>query len=287
MSPTSWKLGLVLLTFSGLISAPCAAQLSAGGSVRLVQPYVWRGITRANGPSLQLEGSAGFGLAKGTLSAGVWSNLELGEARSSWLSNLGDERPGMSELNYWVRYAFHFNNTTLFGGAIRYEYQGDSPAVPFSEHASTTEVFAGVQLNKGRMVPQFTAYVDVDQVQGLYLESALAVHILQLSRRLPVILYLNTLLGFSVLEGPNDNDGSEIALFQKESFTHLDLSLAFNVILSRRHALTFDVEPHFELKFDDATRPTGPDPDDVHHQQVWVTMAFSFHPVLLRGHQGR
>jgi hypothetical protein len=287
MSASAWKCSLVLLGLAGMLSNPCRAQLSAGGSVRVVHPYVWRGITRANGPSLQVEGSAGLGLAKGTLSAGIWANVELGEDRSSWLSNLGIDRPGLSEIDYWGRYAFHFDNTTLFAGAIHYEYRGDDPTALFTEHASTTEAFAGVQLNRGRLVPQFTAYVDVDEVEGLYLESALAVHILQLSPRLPIILYFNTLVGFSVLEGRNDGDATEIALFQRESFTHLDLSLALNVVLSRKHAITFDVEPHFELKFDDATRRTGPDPDDVHRQQVWLTLAVSFHPVLVRGHQGR
>jgi hypothetical protein len=268
-----------------LASVPCNAQLSAGGSVRLAQPYVWRGLTRANGRSLQIEASAGVGLAKGTLSAGVWANLELGDRRTSWLSDLGTDRPGVSEVNYWGRYAYHFGNTTLFAGAIVYDYRGQPPGL-FSDDR-TTEVFSGVQLNRGRLVPQVTAYFDVGRVEGMYLESALALHIIQLSRRLPVILYLNTLLGFSVFEGPNDDVPSEVALFHEESFTHLDLSLALNIVLSRKHAVTLDLEPHVELKFDDATQRVGPGPDDIHHQQFWLTMAFSFHPVLLSGHQGR
>jgi hypothetical protein len=260
------------------------AQLSAGGSIRMVRPYVWRGLTRANGPSLQLEGSAGVGLAAGTLSGGVWANIELGDERASWRSGLGADRPGLSEVDYWGRYALHFSSTTLFGGAIRYEYRGDDPAQPFSESASTTELFAGVQLNRGRLVPQVTAYLDVGRVQGLYLEGAAAIHITQLSQRLPVIVYLNTLLGFSVLQGVNPSDPSEVALFERESFTHLDLSLALNGVLSRRHAITLDVEPHFEVKFDGATRQTGPAGSGPRRQQFWITMAFSFHPVLLRGH---
>ena len=277
------RVGLVLVALC-LVNVPCSAQLSAGGSVRLVQPYVWRGLTRANGPSLQLEGSAGVGLAKGTLSAGVWANLELGDPRSR-LSDLGTDRPGISEANYWGRYALHFGNTTLFSGAIVYDYRGQGPGL-FSDDR-TTELFGGVQLNRGRLVPQVTAYFDVGRVEGMYLESALALHIIQLSRRLPVILYFNTLLGFSVFEGPNDEVPGEVALFQEESFTHLDLSLALNVVLSRKHAVTLDLEPHVELKFDDATQRVGPAPGDFHHQQFWLTMAFSFHPVLLSGHRGR
>jgi hypothetical protein len=287
MSHLTWNRAALVLGAVVLAASPGHAQLSAGGSVRVAHPYVWRGLTRANGPSLQLEGSAGVGLAKGTLSAGVWTNVELGEARASWRSDLGAERPGLSEVDYWGRYALHFGNTTLFGGAIHYEYRGDSPAVPFSESASTSEVFAGVQLNRGRMVPQFTAYVDVDRVKGLYLESALAVHIVQLSRRLPIILYFNTLLGFSVLEGPNDESPDQIALFQDESFTHLDLSLSLNGVISRKHAITVDVEPHLELKFDEAARLTGPNPLSPKRQQFWLTMAFSFHPVLIAGHGGK
>jgi hypothetical protein len=265
-------------------AVPGHAQLSAGGSLRLAQPYVWRGITRANGRSLQLEASAGIGLAKGTLSAGVWANLELGDPRASWLSDLDGDRPGVSEVNYWGRYAFHFGNTTLFTGAIVYDYRGQTSS-SFAD-GRTTELFSGVQLNRGRLVPQVTAYFDVGRVQGMYLESALALHIIQLSRRLPVILYLNTLLGFSVFEDPNEDVPSEVALFHEESFTHLDLSLALNVVLSRKHAVTLDLEPHVEVKFDDATRRVGPGPD-IHHQQFWLTMAFSFHPVLLSGHQRR
>jgi hypothetical protein len=283
MSPSLWNRAILLSVALGFVVRPVAAQLSAGGSVRMVHPYVWRGLTRANGPSLQLEASAGLGLAKGTLSAGIWSNLELGEPRASRLSNLGSDRPGLSEIDYWARYALHFDNTTLFGGGIYYEYRGDDPAAPFTEHASTTEVFAGVQLNRGRLVPQVTAYLDVDQVRGLYLEGALAAHLVQFSRRLPIILYFNTLLGFSVFEGPDNDDPQEVALFQDESFTHLDLSLALNIVLSRKHAVTVDLEPHLEAKFDQATRRTGPGAGDVHQQQFWVTMAFSFHPVFWRG----
>ena len=275
----------ILLAALILAPDPCAAQLSAGGSIRLVSPYVWRGLTRANGRSLQLEGSAGVGLAKGTLSAGVWANLELGDPRTSWRSDLGDDRPGVSEINYWGRYALNFGNTTLFAGAIVYDYRGKAPG--FFSDDRTTEAFGGVQLNRGRLVPQVTAYFDIGRVEGMYLESALALHIIQLSRRLPVILYLNSVLGFSVFEGPNEDVPAEVALFQKDSFTHLDLSLALNVVLSRKHAVTLDLEPHFEVKFDDATRRVGPGPDDIHHQQFWLTMAFSFHPVLLSGHQGR
>ena len=121
----------------------------------------------------------------------------------------------------------------------------------------------------------------------MYLESALALHLIQLSRRLPIILYFNTVLGFSVFEGPNEDVPDEVALFQEESFTHLDLSLALNIVLSRKHAVTLDLEPHFEVKFDAATERVGPGPDDIHHQQFWLTMAFSFHPVLVSGHQGR
>lgn len=281
------RTGLVL-GICGLIAQPCSAQLSAGGSVRLAQPYVWRGLTRANGPSLQLEGSAGLGLAMGTLSGGVWANIELGEPRASRLSELGADRPGVSEVNGWGRYALNFGATTIFGGAIHYDFRGDSANPSFGSGASTTEVFGGVQLNRGRMVPQFTAYVDVHRVKGLYLEGALAVHILQFSRQLPVILYLNSVLGFSVLEGPNGDDPLEIARFQKESFTHLDISLSLNAVISRKHAVTFDLEPHLELKFDEATRRIGPGLDDQsRHQQFWMSMAFSFHPVLIRGHRGR
>lgn len=280
------RAGLVI-GLLGLIAPPCPAQLSAGGSLRLAHPYVWRGLTRANGPSLQMEGSAGLGLAIGTLSAGVWTNLELGEPRDSRLSELGADRPGVSEVDAWGRYALNFGATTVFGGVIHYDFRGDvSPS--FGSGGSTTEVFAGVQLNRGRLVPQFTAYADVHRVKGLYLEGSLAAHILQFSRGLPVILYLNSVLGFSVLEGPDPDDPLEIARFQEESFTHLDLSLSLNAVISRKHAVTFDLEPHFELKFDEATRVTGPDLESQsRRQQFWMTMAFSFHPVLIRGHRGR
>jgi len=77
------------------------AQVYAGLDATLTSPYVWRGITRANGWVAQPEGFLSAKAGGGFLSAGAWASYELGAAGPNDLSDLGAGQAGLAELDYW------------------------------------------------------------------------------------------------------------------------------------------------------------------------------------------
>ena len=68
-----------LLPALGLPSPACA-QGYLGLDATLSSPYVWRGVTRANGWVAQPEGFVSVKAGGGFLAAGAWASYELGRA---------------------------------------------------------------------------------------------------------------------------------------------------------------------------------------------------------------
>src|SRR6266542_1526600 len=77
-----------LLPALGLPSPACA-QVYLGLDATLSSPYVWRGVTRANGWVVQPEGFVSLKAGGGFLSGGVWASYELANAGPNDLSDLG------------------------------------------------------------------------------------------------------------------------------------------------------------------------------------------------------
>src|SRR5712691_4037331 len=88
-----------LLPALGLPS-PAYAQVYLGLDATLSSPYVWRGLTRANGWVVQPEAFVSLKAGGGFLSGGVWASYELASAGPNDLSDLGTGGAGLAELNY-------------------------------------------------------------------------------------------------------------------------------------------------------------------------------------------
>src|SRR5439155_22270112 len=62
------------------LPGPAGAQGYLGLDATLSSPYVWRGVTRANGWVAQPEGFVSVKAGGGFLAAGAWASYELGRA---------------------------------------------------------------------------------------------------------------------------------------------------------------------------------------------------------------
>ena len=100
MRRSSLFVAAVFLQALGLPSG-VYAQAYLGLDATLSSPYVWRGVTRANGWVVQPEAFVSLKAGGGFLSGGAWASYELGNAGPNDLSDLGTGNAGLAELNYW------------------------------------------------------------------------------------------------------------------------------------------------------------------------------------------
>ncbi|MGE0353144.1 MAG: hypothetical protein AB7I33_12180 [Gemmatimonadales bacterium] len=280
-------LAFALISVSMAPAQPAAAQLTLGLRAGTATPYVWRGITRANGLILQPEGYLAVRYHQTVLSAGVWGAYETGSRSPGNLSDLGSDRPGFSELNYWTQATHRFRGLDVFAGVIRYDYRGRGPLAVKPSGASTTEVYGGLQKLTPYIVPKLTVYGDIDAVKGTYLEGSVTLPLLAVPVGNPIVFYFTALMGYNLGQERNAGDPSQRATFASEGFTHSDLSLSGSFVLSRRLGATLTLTPHLQFKIDDATRRTSPEPGDLRrNQQFWLAASFAVSPVIA-GWNGR
>lgn len=273
----------MLALMAGLVDS-AQAQLAANADLALTTPYVWRGVTRANGATLQPEGFLSIRLAQGFLSAGAWGNYELGPRSPGNLSDLGSGRPDWSEVDLWAQYGRHLGEIETTIGAVHYRYLGDHPNATRTAADNTTEIYAGLQLTSTYLVPKLMAYFDVDHVRGAYLEASATVPLLGYPFGNPVVFYANGLAGFNISQELNPDRPSQGANFARDGFTHFDFSLRATLNFGHAIPLSFNLEPHWQFKVDPFTQRTSPEPGDAtRHIQFWFGVSVSTSVTLIPG----
>ena len=270
------------LTCTPLSSA--ASQVTLAGSVSLSTPYIWRGVTRSNGWNFQPEVFLAVGLARGYLTAGGWANLEAGANSPGNLSDLGGERPGFSEVDYWIQFARPLGEIEATVGALRYTFPADAPGAPRQRDDNTTEIYGAVQLSSRYLVPRLTAYLDVERVRGVYLESAFTVPLLAYPFGNPIVFYASVLAGYNLGQELNPDRPAQNANFHHDGFTHFDVSLRATLRPVKALPFSMNIEPHWQLKVDDFTKRTSPEPGDAErHIQFWLSISVSTSVTLIPG----
>lgn len=185
--------------------------------------YVWRGVTLTNKFVLQPDAYLTIPAGGGSLVFGAWGNIDAGQYDDP--ANDISEGGGTSgfnatEVDIWSEYARPLMpNLSGTLGAILYLFPNDAGLT--NEVNRTFELYGKLQLTELPLAPKFAAWYDVGKVDGLYLEGSLAQAVTPV-RGFPVTL--GALAGFSVGQGVNENDPSELANFAKNTFTHADLS---------------------------------------------------------------
>ena len=263
-------LGLTIFPAIGI------AQVSVGASVSLATPYVWRGLTRSNGWNVQPEAFLAVGISHGILTAGGWANLEAGADSPGNLSDLGSDRPGFSEADYWIQYARPLGEIEATVGAIRYTFPANTPSAARQSDDNTTEVYGALQLSSTYLVPRLTAYFDVGRVRGAYLEGGVTVPLLAYPFGNPVVFYASALAGYNLGQEQNPDRPEQNANFKNDGFTHFDFSLRATIRPVKSLPFSMNIEPHWQFKVDEFTQRTSPEPGDAErHVQFWLGVSLS------------
>lgn len=179
----------------------------------VVSRYVWRGILQNPDASVQPGATATW---QG-LSLNVWGNY----ATSDWGAN---RKNNFSEVDYTGSYNYVFKDLpmvkslSLTGGFIWYAF----PNNPVCNN--TKEFFATVALPDLWLTPSFSAYYDVDEADGWYLNAGLG-HTFQLIDK--VSLNLGASAGW--------NDGNESQFYygvDHSGFADLGLGATLNYAIT-------------------------------------------------------
>src|SRR5437870_13786942 len=185
------------------------AQVYLGLDATLSSPYVWRGVTRANGWVAQPEGFVSVKAGGGFLAAGAWASYELGHAGPNDLSDLGTGGAGLAELNYWGQAAWSLGLVQAALGGIRYTFRGTAPTAGRTRADNTTELFVNLRATSKYIVPGVVLWLDVDRVRGTYIEGSVTVPVLANPLTAPFfVLVTRAAVGYQLGQDVNTEDPS-------------------------------------------------------------------------------
>src|SRR5216117_4575952 len=123
------------------LPSPAYAQGYLALDAVVSSPYVWRGVTRANGWVAQPEGFVSVKVGGGFLSGGAWASYELGPAGPGDLSDLGTGQAGLAEVNYWGQATRSLGLMQAALGGIRYAFRGAATGAGRTRADNTTELY--------------------------------------------------------------------------------------------------------------------------------------------------
>src|SRR5213595_4092909 len=152
MRRSSLFVAVVFLQALGLPSG-VYAQAYLGLDATLSSPYVWRGVTRANGWVAQPEGFVSVKAGGGFLAAGAWASYELGHAGPDDLSDLGLGHAWLVELNYCGQATWSLGLVQAALGGMRYSLRGTAPDAGRTRADNTTELYLDLRATSKYIVP--------------------------------------------------------------------------------------------------------------------------------------
>jgi len=247
-----------------------------GLDATLSSPYVWRGVTRANGWVVQPEGFVSLRAGGGFLSGGAWASYELGSAGPNDLSDLGTGGAGLAELNYWGQATWSLGLVQAALGGIRYTFRGTAPSAGRTRADNTTELYVELRGTSKYVVPGVALWLDVDRVRGAYVEGSVTVPVLANPLAKPfVALITRATVGYTV--------GQEGAYFARAGVTHVDFAASSDLTLRPLRVPTvLRLEGHVQFSTDDATRPTSARPSEARRSgKLWAALALRFFPPIV------
>ena len=268
-------LGAALLQSIGW-ACPAGAQVYVGVDAVAGSPYVWRGVTRANGWVAQPEGFVSVKVGGGFLSGGAWASYELGPAGPGDLSDLGTGQAGLAEVNYWGQATRSLGLMQAALGGIRYAFRGAAPGAGRTRADNTTELYVDLRATSKYIVPAVAMWLDVDRVRGAYLEASATVPVLANPLAQPFIgVITRAAVGYSLGQEVNNRDPTQRGYFARAGVTHVDLAVSGDVTFHPLGVATvFRLEGHTQFSADDATRPTSASRDDARRSiKLWAALA--------------
>ena len=222
------RVALLLLAGAALPAARLAAQppLSAHVDGLLTGAYRWRAIPRASGLNAQLETVLRLSVRRYALSAGAWTNVELGTHRSGTLTDLVPGHWGPSEYDVWGELARSGTRADLALGLVRYQYRGRLG----TQH--THEIYSrlrGSGHGTAGISPELSLWYDLSRRHAGYLEAGATAPFLALPLRgIGFMPYAGIRAG-AAIGRPDHRAEFASTTFAGTGLTAADLSAGFRV----------------------------------------------------------
>lgn len=205
------------------------AQSDARMDVVVANRHIWRGVNRATAWVGQVQGSGSLRVGPGALGAGVSELREMFEAAAGNVTEVGQDRRGLGERNWWAEYRFPVGPVSIGGGAVHYTYHGAANLRGRGPENNTSELFLAAELTRTDLSPMLAAFWDVEAARGLYLEASGRAPLLGWPWPPEVFIYLDGAFGFSAGLDPNPGRRGELSYYADAGFTHAQLGLAVDV----------------------------------------------------------
>ncbi len=263
---------------SVLAAGPATAQVFAGVDAAAAAPYVWRGVTRANGWVGQAGGHVAVRIAGAFVSAGAWRLYELGGAGGQDLTMLGPGRAGLAETDTWAQLSRAWGNVHTSLGFIRYDYRG--PGL-----GATAELYGSLRLASKYLTPSMSVWYDIDRVEGAYLEVSGTIPLFANPLLQPfAAVFVRGLVGYSLGQEADASRPGEAARFASGGSTHVDLSLSASFTITPvAIPATFELEGHLQFNQDALTRLTSAAPGDADRRlKLWFGSAVRLSGPIVR-----
>ncbi len=276
MQPANFLSTSLLLAGMAFYPIPAGAQTEVGVDLGLFSSYIWRGLTRTNNPVLQPAVYLSFPVGNASITAGGWSNIDLGkydDFEDDLSQSGGRSAFDLSEFQPYAEVSFPLGRATLTGGLSGYIYPNDGPALALglmNSAENTWEIYGKLGFDAA-FSPEVSVYYDLDKVKGAYIEGGIS-YSLEATER--VAVDLGAVAGFSAGQ---DASGSieELPRFLDNGFTHLDLSAGIPFTAG---SVAITPVLHVIVTGDEFTKTTSPtDESDV---KLWGGVSISWSRIL-------
>jgi hypothetical protein len=234
------------------VSGRTAAQAEVRADLLVANRAVWRGVNRVSGWVAQLQGSGSVRLGPGALGAGVYESRELFEAGEGNATEVGLDRRGLGERNWWAEYRLPAGPLDLAAGATHYTYHGSAALGGRPPAGNTTEIYLLAEAQGTYLSPALAAHWDVDRVRGVYLEASGRLPLLGWPFPPEVFVFLDGALGLSLGEDADAARPADLAYYDGDGLTHAQLGLSVDV--KRTRLMAFGGGLRFSAGLDDAAR---------------------------------
>jgi hypothetical protein len=270
-----------LIAALGLWASPVRAQASPPplylrADLLVASKYVWRGITRSQFPTLQGHGVVAIQRGAMRLAIGAFASHEPFRPDAGEHTLIGIGARGLGEADYWAEASAALGELELAGGLVRYTFHGDAARGGRSSAANTSELFLRFDARGISFSPSVTAWVDVGNVRGTYLELRAAAPLLGWPYQPPAFVTLDAELGLSLGQ---DTGSARRANFAGDGPTHLQLGLSGLQGLAPWVDLSVGLRG--QLGFDDSVK-LGAD-GDRRRLKGWITVGAVVRPVRQGG----
>jgi uncharacterized protein Gcw-chp len=231
-----------------LVSAvPGHAQAEIGVDLGLYSSYIWRGLSLTNKPVAQPAVWTSIPAGNASITLGLWSTFDLGkyDDPEDISESGGTSSFNMAEYDPYAEVSFTVGKATLTGGATAYIYPNSAG---LTEDNNTVELYGKASID-APLSPAFAVYYDVDKINGAYLEGGIT-YSFPASEKVSV--ELGALAGFNAGQD-FDPSSDDLANFEDNGFTHLDLSAGVPLTAG---PLSITPVLHLIIGIDDATKIT-------------------------------